>query len=84
MSVCNLLACPAARGTFHRAIAQSGAADHVGTRAEADNGRAIVREELAVDPDDADVDAVLRAQHATIEPPARASPRELPAAARRR
>jgi para-nitrobenzyl esterase len=67
MSVCNLLACPAARGTFHCAIAQSGAADHVGTRAESDTVAAIVREELAMDPSDADVDALLRAQQATIE-----------------
>ncbi len=67
MSVCNLLACPAARGTFHRAIAQSGAANHVGTRDEADTVAAIVRAELAADPNDADIDAVLRAQHATID-----------------
>ena len=67
MSVCNLLACPAARGTFHRAIAQSGAADHVGTRAQADATATIAREELAMDLDQADVPALLRAQNATIE-----------------
>ncbi len=67
MSVCNLLACPAARGTFHRAIAQSGAADHVGTRDQADDAAAIAREEMATDLAVADVHTVLRAQYATIE-----------------
>ncbi len=67
MSVCNLLACPAARGTFHRAIAQSGAADHVGTRAQAETVAAMIREELAIDADEAPVAALLLAQQATLE-----------------
>ena len=45
-----------ARGLFHRAIAQSGAADHVATRAQADETAAVAREELGIDPDDADPD----------------------------
>ncbi len=46
MSVCNLLAAPSARGLFHRAIAQSGAADNVASRAQADETAAVLREEL--------------------------------------
>jgi para-nitrobenzyl esterase len=66
MSVCNLLAAPAARGLFHRAIAQSGAADNVATRAQADETAAVLLEELAVDPDEADATALLAAQHAVM------------------
>jgi para-nitrobenzyl esterase len=66
MSVCNLLASPAARSLFHRAIAQSGAADHVGTRAQADEAAAVARDELRGDPHDASVDALLAAQRATL------------------
>ena len=66
MSVCNLLATPSAKGLFHRAIAQSGAAGNVATRAQADEAAAVAREELAVDPDEADVTALLEAQRATI------------------
>jgi para-nitrobenzyl esterase len=67
MSVCNLLASPVARGLFHRAIAQSGAATHVATSAQADETARVVREELRVDPADADTDQLLAAQRATIE-----------------
>ena len=66
MSICNLLAAPSARGLFHRAIAQSGAADNVASRAQADETAAILREELRADPDDADVATLLRAQHAVM------------------
>jgi para-nitrobenzyl esterase len=66
MSVCNLLAAPSARGLFHRAIAQSGAADNVATRAQADETAAILREELGVEPDDADAATLLRAQLAVM------------------
>jgi para-nitrobenzyl esterase len=66
MSVCNLLACPAARGLFHRAIAQSGAAENVADRTQAETTAAVIREELACDPDEADVANLLRAQQATI------------------
>jgi para-nitrobenzyl esterase len=66
MSVCNLLAAPAARGLFHHAIAQSGAADNVATPAQADETAAVLREELAVDPDDAGVTELLTAQHAVM------------------
>ncbi len=66
MSVCNLLAAPSARGLFHRAIAQSGAADNVASRAQADETAAVLREELETDPDDADATSLLRAQHAVM------------------
>ena len=66
MSVCNLLGAPAARGLFHRAIAQSGAADNAATRAQADETAAVLREELGVDPEDADSTALLRAQRAVM------------------
>jgi len=66
MSVCNLLASPVARPLFHRAIAQSGAANHVATRAQADETAAIARAELGRDPRDADVEQLLAAQRATI------------------
>jgi len=66
MSVCNLLAAPVARALFHRAIAQSGAANHVATRAQADETAAIARSELGRDPRDADVEQLLAAQRATI------------------
>lgn len=66
MSVCNLLAAPSARGLFHRAIAQSGAADNIASRAQADETAAVLREELETDPDDADVASLLRAQHAVM------------------
>ncbi len=66
MSICNLLAMPSATGLFHRAIAQSGAAANVATRAQADEAAAVAREELTVDPDQADVAALLEAQRATI------------------
>ncbi len=66
MSVCNLLAAPAARGLFHRAIAQSGAADNVATRAQADETAAVLREELATDPDDVSATELLAAQHAVM------------------
>ncbi len=66
MSVCNLLAMPSAAGLFHRAIAQSGAAGNVATRAQADEAAAVAREELAVDPDEADMAALLDAQRTTI------------------
>jgi para-nitrobenzyl esterase len=66
MSICNLLAAPTARGLFHRAIAQSGAADNVATRAQADETAAVLLEELAVDPDEADATALLAAQHAVM------------------
>jgi len=66
MSVCNLLASPIARPLFHRAIAQSGAANHVATRAQADEAAATARSELGCDPNDADVERLLAAQRATI------------------
>ena len=66
MSVCTLLACPAARGLFHRAIAQSGAAENVGTHAQADETASVLRELLVVDPQHADVATLLEAQRATI------------------
>ncbi len=65
MSVCNLLAAPATRGRIHRAIAQSGAADHVATLAQADETASAVRTEvgsLAT----ADVASLLAAQAATL------------------
>jgi para-nitrobenzyl esterase len=67
MSVCNLLACPAAKGLFHRAIAQSGAADNVMSRADALETAAVVRENLPCDPVDADVATLLAAQRATFD-----------------
>jgi len=66
MSVCTLLACPAARGLFHRAIAQSGAAENVGTRAQADETAAVLRELLVEDPQHADLATLLEAQRATL------------------
>ena len=66
MSVCNLLAAPSARGLFHRAIAQSGAASNVATREQADETAAVLREALRVDPEAADVAQLLDAQNATI------------------
>jgi len=65
MSVCNLLASPLARPLFHRAIAQSGAANHVATRAQADETAAIARAELVCEASEADVEQLLAAQHAT-------------------
>ena len=65
MSVCNLLAAPNARALFHRAIAQSGAADHVATRAQADETALVARAELGCDPTEADVERLLTAQRAT-------------------
>ena len=67
MSVCNLLAAPSARGLFHRAIAQSGAANNVASRAQADETAAVAREGLGVDPNEADTARILQAQHATIQ-----------------
>jgi para-nitrobenzyl esterase len=49
MSVTTLLATPAARGLFHRAIAQSGAAEHVMTPAVASGVTAAIMAELGVD-----------------------------------
>jgi para-nitrobenzyl esterase len=46
MSVATLLGTPAARGLFHRAIAQSGAADHVSSRARAAEVAAAFLDEL--------------------------------------
>ena len=46
-------------GLFHRAIAQSGAADNVATRAASRRDRRRSPRELAVDPDDADAAALL-------------------------
>jgi para-nitrobenzyl esterase len=66
MSVCNLLASPAARGLFHRAIAQSGAAGNVATREQADETARVVREELGVEVDQADLGQLLAAQRATL------------------
>jgi para-nitrobenzyl esterase len=66
MSVCNLLAAPSARGLFHRAIAQSGAAGHVATRAQADETSRVARDEIGIDPDDATPERILDAQRATI------------------
>jgi para-nitrobenzyl esterase len=66
MSVCNLLAAPTARPLFHRAIAQSGAANHVATREQADATAAVARAELGRDPNDANVAQLLAAQRATI------------------
>ena len=66
MSVCNLLASPVARPLFHRAIAQSGAANHVATRAQADETAAIARAELGCDPRDAQIEQLLAAQRGTI------------------
>ncbi len=77
MSVCNLLACPAAQGLFHRAIAQSGAADNVGSATQAAETAATLRAELGSNPDDADIAALLIAQRKTIErlrPQHRATP----------
>lgn len=67
MSVCNLLAAPSARGLFHRAIAQSGAAGHVATRAQADETARAAHEELGGDPADASAERILAAQRATIQ-----------------
>jgi para-nitrobenzyl esterase len=66
MSVCNLLTAPSARGLFHRAIAQSGAAGHVATRAQADETAQVARAELGIDPDEATAARILAAQRATI------------------
>ncbi len=65
MSVCNLLAAPTARGLFHRAIAQSGAASNVATRVQADETAAAVREQL-IDPIDVGTDRILEIQRETI------------------
>src|SRR5262245_27707856 len=62
MSECNLLACPASKGLFHRAIAQRGAADNVMSRADALETADTVRANLPCDPADADVEALLAAQ----------------------
>jgi para-nitrobenzyl esterase len=67
MSVCNLLAAPAARGLFHRAIAQSGAADNVATQAQASSVAHALRETLAADPRTAPAEALLAAQSAVVE-----------------
>ncbi len=62
MSVCNLLAAPAARGLFHRAIAQSGAASNVGTAAQALEAATALRAALEGDVEHAPAQAVLHAQ----------------------
>jgi para-nitrobenzyl esterase len=67
MSVCNLLACPAAHGLFHRAIAQSGAAESVVSRADALETAAVIRAALPCEPADADVATLLDAQRATFD-----------------
>jgi para-nitrobenzyl esterase len=77
MSVCTLLACPAARGLFHRAIAQSGAAENVGSQAQADETATVLRDLLAIDPQHADVTTLLEAQReaiARLRPRYRANP----------
>ena len=62
MSICSLLVSPAARGLFHRAIAQSGGADHVATADEA----ALVRKTLEQRTDlDADPVQLMQAARAT-------------------
>ncbi len=69
MSVAALLAAPRARGLFHRAIAQSGAADHVLDRDEAAEVAHTVLAELGGPPADPDslgripVERILQAQH---------------------
>lgn len=62
MSVCNLLAAPAARPLFQRAIAQSGAADNVATREQAVETTAHFARALGGRLRDASADAVLAAQ----------------------
>jgi para-nitrobenzyl esterase len=62
MSVCNLLAAPAAKGLFHRAIVQSGAADNVADADEAAAVAAALRRVLGADPMAAAADVVLAAQ----------------------
>jgi len=67
MSVCNLLACPAAQGLFHRAIAQSGAAESVTSRDDALETAAVIRDMLPCEPADADVATLLGVQRATLD-----------------
>ncbi len=62
MSVCNLLSSPRARGLFHRAIAQSGAASNVATAGQAREAAGLFRQELGTAAEAADVDSVLSAQ----------------------
>ena len=65
-----LLAMPAARGLFHRAVLQSGSASRVGDRETASRLAAELLEQLGLEPGDAEelrtlpAEAVLKAQHA--------------------
>jgi para-nitrobenzyl esterase len=52
MAVATLLGAPAALGLFHRAITQSGAADHTMTPRMAAKARAMLCAELGLEPDD--------------------------------
>lgn len=56
MSICNLLTAPAAKGLFHRAIAQSGAGSNVATSEQAAvaNDRWISERAKLTDPEDAE------------------------------
>ncbi|MBS0470210.1 MAG: carboxylesterase family protein [Proteobacteria bacterium] len=70
MSVGALLACPAARGLFHKAIAQSGASD-IGTAREtsAKVGRQILEKLDGADPLTVPWEAILDIQKAILEAP---------------
>lgn len=69
MSIAALIGSPRARGLFHRAICQSGAADHVNTAAEAATVTEVFMGELGIRrPEElgsVDVRRILRAQGAT-------------------
>jgi para-nitrobenzyl esterase len=71
MSVGALLAAPAARGLFHKAILQSGAA-HIGRAREssAKVARRLIEYLGSADPRAAPVEAILKAQGAIIDAPA--------------
>ena len=66
MSVCNLLAAPRAAGRFHRAIAQSGAADNVSSSAQAAEAAHAFLELLAFIPESAPSAALIIVQSHAI------------------
>lgn len=67
MSVCNLLAAPSARGLFHRAIAQSGAARNVASPAQAQQAAIMLRGALDDAFESADTAEILNAQSAVSQ-----------------
>jgi len=66
MSVCNLLAAPRAAGLFHRAIAQSGAADNVSTPEQAADAARAFLDLLAFVPETAPPAALIIVQSHAI------------------